>query len=77
MDFIHQFYCLGYYRVNYDNDTWTAIANVLNTSHTKIHALNRAQVVLYAHKSFNLNIINLPKICIFFGSKFWLLNSDC
>lgn len=35
---------IGYYRVNYDDKTWSAIANVLHKSHDSIHVLNRAQV---------------------------------
>lgn len=35
----------GYYRVNYDNDTWTHIGHALkNDTHSQIHVLNRAQV---------------------------------
>ncbi|KAM3967320.1 aminopeptidase N [Aphomia sociella] len=41
----------GYYRVNYDNSNWVALANVLNTTHSDIHVLNRAQIV---DDSFNL-----------------------
>lgn len=36
----------GYYRVNYDNNTWTAIGNALkDEGHSGIHVLNRAQIV--------------------------------
>lgn len=36
----------GYYRVNYDNDTWTAIGKALKAdSHSNIHVINRAQIV--------------------------------
>lgn len=36
----------GYYRVNYDNETWTAIGNALKAeSHSNIHNINRAQIV--------------------------------
>lgn len=36
----------GYYRVNYDEDIWTAIINVLNSdSYTSIHVTNRAQLI--------------------------------
>ncbi|XP_052740598.1 aminopeptidase N-like [Bicyclus anynana] len=35
----------SYYRVNYDNQNWRALANVLFTSHNIIHLLNRAQIV--------------------------------
>ena len=31
----------GYYRVNYDEANWLALANVLSTDHTMIHRLNR------------------------------------
>lgn len=36
----------GYYRVNYDNTTWTAIGNALKADgHSNIHVINRAQIV--------------------------------
>lgn len=35
---------VGYYRVDYDDQTWSALAEALNKSHTDIHVLNRAQV---------------------------------
>lgn len=38
------FYFTGYYRVNYDTDTWSAIANILHKSHSSVNVLNRAQV---------------------------------
>lgn len=36
----------GYYRVNYDDGIWSAISNGLHNSHSDIHVLNRAQVIL-------------------------------
>ncbi|CAH0725367.1 unnamed protein product, partial [Brenthis ino] len=41
----------GYYRVNYDEANWRALANVLQRSHGTIHLLNRAQII---DDSFNL-----------------------
>jgi hypothetical protein len=36
----------GYYRVNYDEDIWIAIINVLNSdSYSTIHVMNRAQLI--------------------------------
>ncbi|KAG5680753.1 hypothetical protein PVAND_010240 [Polypedilum vanderplanki] len=36
----------GYYRVNYDEDIWIGIINVLNSdSYTSIHVMNRAQLI--------------------------------
>ncbi|XP_047510693.1 membrane alanyl aminopeptidase-like [Pieris napi] len=35
----------GIYRVNYDTHTWEMIADALQTNHTQIHHLNRAQIV--------------------------------
>jgi len=36
----------GYYRVNYDNENWMKIVDELNkTSFTKIHPINRAQLI--------------------------------
>lgn len=34
----------GFYRVNYDNITWTNIGKVLRASPKQFHVLNRAQV---------------------------------
>ncbi|XP_071569032.1 aminopeptidase N-like [Temnothorax nylanderi] len=37
---------MGYYRVNYDDTNWRKIANYLNSdNYTKIHVLNRAQII--------------------------------
>ncbi|CAH2218150.1 jg6924, partial [Pararge aegeria aegeria] len=33
----------GYYRVNYDEETWRLIAKALQDDHTSINELNRAQ----------------------------------
>ncbi|KAJ2952371.1 hypothetical protein O0L34_g4655 [Tuta absoluta] len=41
----------GYYRVNYDESNWAALAKKLATEHLDIHVLNRAQIV---DDSFNL-----------------------
>ncbi|XP_063377441.1 membrane alanyl aminopeptidase-like [Cydia fagiglandana] len=35
----------GYYRVNYDVETWKLIAKTLRNEHNAIHQLNRAQIV--------------------------------
>ncbi|XP_060801844.1 aminopeptidase N [Amyelois transitella] len=35
----------GYYRVNYDEDNWRALAEELRSSYRNIHLLNRAQIV--------------------------------
>ncbi|XP_025265835.1 aminopeptidase N-like [Camponotus floridanus] len=37
---------MGYYRVNYDSSNWQKIVNYLKSdNYTKIHALNRAQII--------------------------------
>ena len=41
----------GYYRVNYDKKNWRLIADQLNRDHTKIHVINRAQLL---DDAFNL-----------------------
>ncbi|KAI5638669.1 peptidase family m1 domain-containing protein [Phthorimaea operculella] len=41
----------GYYRVNYEESNWAALAKKLNEEHQDIHVLNRAQIV---DDSFNL-----------------------
>ena len=35
----------GYYRVNYDDRNWNLIINQLREDHTKIHVINRAQII--------------------------------
>ena len=35
----------GYYRVNYDKQNWELIIKQLNEDHTKIHVINRAQII--------------------------------
>ena len=35
----------GYYRVNYDQKNWELIIKQLNEDHTKIHVINRAQII--------------------------------
>lgn len=35
----------GYYRVNYDRKNWEMIIDQLNRDHTKIHVVNRAQII--------------------------------
>jgi aminopeptidase N len=39
---VHQ---TGYYRVNYDEENWKLIIKQLNEDHTKIHVINRAQII--------------------------------
>lgn len=34
----------GYYRVNYDDNTWSSIAQILHKSYSTVHNLNRGQV---------------------------------
>uniref|UniRef100_A0A8C2BEW6 Aminopeptidase n=1 Tax=Cyprinus carpio TaxID=7962 RepID=A0A8C2BEW6_CYPCA len=41
----------GYYRVNYDNDNWQRLLNVLKTSRQSIPVINRAQLI---DDAFNL-----------------------
>lgn len=40
-------YIIGYYRVNYEADNWRNIADYLHdfNNYTKIHVLNRAQII--------------------------------
>lgn len=42
--YYYQHSFLGYYRVNYDQQTWENIANTLKEDLSHIHVLNRAQV---------------------------------
>nr|AAP44965.1 midgut class 2 aminopeptidase N [Spodoptera exigua] len=41
----------GYYRVNYENSNWLALAGALDTDHSVIHVLNRANLL---DDAFNL-----------------------
>lgn len=43
--FKHDFLFAGYYRVNYDNDSWNLIIKELQETHTNIPPLNRAQLL--------------------------------
>eukprot|EP00091_Calanus_sinicus_P005267 TRINITY_DN15695_c0_g1_i1.p1 TRINITY_DN15695_c0_g1~~TRINITY_DN15695_c0_g1_i1.p1 ORF type:complete len:397 (+),score=98.83 TRINITY_DN15695_c0_g1_i1:263-1453(+) len=36
---------MGYYRVNYDDSNWKALAEVLRTNRDLIHPMNRAQII--------------------------------
>ncbi|XP_012723064.2 aminopeptidase N [Fundulus heteroclitus] len=42
---------VGYYRVNYDDSNWSKLLNALNTNHSVIPVINRAQLV---DDAFNL-----------------------
>jgi len=35
----------GYYRVNYDEENWKSLMEELNSNHTNIHEINRAQII--------------------------------
>ena len=39
------FFAAGYYRVNYDDQNWRLIIQQLKNDHTKIHVINRAQII--------------------------------
>lgn len=49
---------LGFYRVNYDSETWENIATTLRNNASQIHVLNRAQVRvnLILHKMIRLKV---------------------
>ncbi|XP_029666443.1 aminopeptidase N-like [Formica exsecta] len=50
---------IGYYRVNYDTENWKRIAKYLNsTEYTKIHVLNRAQIIDDAYHFLTTRQIN-------------------
>ena len=36
---------VGYYRVNYDNETWLELGSLLLADHHTVHPLNRAQII--------------------------------
>ncbi|KAK0085858.1 hypothetical protein PV326_005760 [Microctonus aethiopoides] len=55
----------GYYRVNYDNQNWKLIINFLkNKNHSRIHVLNRAQLL---DDAFNLMKVGHLDVKIFFS----------
>jgi len=52
-------YNTGYYRVNYDKRNWQKIAHYLNSEeYTKIHVLNRAQIIIDAFAFLRENQIS-------------------
>ncbi|XP_029169380.1 aminopeptidase N-like [Nylanderia fulva] len=54
---------IGYYRVNYDDENWQRISNYLNSDdYTKIHVLNRAQII---DDAFHLMITGQLNFSIF------------
>lgn len=54
---------MGYYRVNYDDTNWRKIATYLNSdNYTKIHVLNRAQII---DDAYHLTIANQLDIEIY------------
>ncbi|XP_029166548.1 thyrotropin-releasing hormone-degrading ectoenzyme-like [Nylanderia fulva] len=54
---------VGYYRVNYDDENWRRISNYLNSdNYTKIHVLNRAQII---DDAFHLMIASQLQFHIF------------
>ncbi|XP_029176635.1 endoplasmic reticulum aminopeptidase 1-like [Nylanderia fulva] len=61
---------IGYYRVNYDSENWRRISNYLNTNdHTKIHVLNRAQII---DDAFHLMIAGQLDSAIFWDITLYL-----
>ncbi|GAB1862311.1 hypothetical protein CAJAP_03390 [Camponotus japonicus] len=51
---------MGYYRVNYDSSNWQKIANYLKSeNYTKIHVLNRAQIIDDAYHFMVANQLNI------------------
>ncbi|CAH0725368.1 unnamed protein product, partial [Brenthis ino] len=61
----------GYYRVNYDEANWRALANALQRSHGTIHLLNRAQII---DDSFNLARSGRLEYVIAFEVSRYLIN---
>ncbi|XP_025155677.1 uncharacterized protein LOC105188829 [Harpegnathos saltator] len=54
----------GYYRVNYEFDNWIKLADFLNNGeHTKIHVLNRAQII---DDAYHLEMQNEVKYGVFY-----------
>lgn len=51
---------MGYYRVNYDSSNWHKIANYLRSdNYTKIHVLNRAQIIDDAYHLMRTNQLDI------------------
>lgn len=65
----------GYYRVNYDYKNWLKISHYLNNeNHTKIHVLNRAQII---DDAFHFMIINQLNSSIFWNiTKYLVKETD-
>lgn len=52
---IYPFNVIGFYRVNYDDETWSAIARILQQSPSSVHVFNRAQVS-FIHDTYQLRV---------------------
>lgn len=59
------FICLlGYYRVNYDDENWKLLSNYLKTANrTRIHVLNRIQLMMDAVKLNQAGFLN-PRVIL-------------
>ena len=51
-------FIIGYYRVNYDEKNWKLIIKQLNEDHTKIHVINRAQIIDDALNLARVGLLN-------------------
>ena len=47
----------GYYRVNYDQANWLALASVLATDHMMIHCFNWAQIICDVAALYELDLV--------------------
>ena len=48
----------GYYRVNYDQENWQLIREALDSNHTSIHRVNRAQILNDAFRLAEIGVLN-------------------
>lgn len=63
----------GFYRVNYDPENWKMLIDQLQNNHTKIHVINRAQIL---NDAFSLARVNEVNYTLALSATFYLAKED-
>merc|ERR1712029_1269509 len=64
---------VGYYRVNYDQENWDKLAEVLKTNRDWIHPLNRAQIICDVAKLAETGHVTMEQGTMFSHTLKWKL----